>query len=222
MPTHCGNVGCLQEKGGKSARCKHNTNRNAICYTAIMDKIPKLGNLITDKQHRDAVHIAVAPVTAGMALWPGQRVGFVGNAHTVGITSNTIGIVDPFLTNQVQEGEMFYMFLLPNTITSLRHEWTHPVFEEEDQLAAVEPTLIKLKGSPAEEKWISDFAAGIGSTYGEIMEGAKEYLVHGSYLVRGGTFEGYSIPDEFWDKYETIKRTKVAFDARGTFIGCSC
>jgi len=191
-----------------------------------MDKIPKLGQLITDEQHRDAVHIAVAPVIAGMTLKPGDRIGFTDNGDAYTVVKNakkTIGIVDPFLHEKaVYVGDRFYMFLFPNTITSLRHEWTHPEFEHEDALASVEPTLYKLKGAVAEEKWVSDFADGIGSTYAEIMQGADDYIKSGDYLVRGGTFEGYSIPDEFWDNYEAIKRTQIRREDRGSFLSCSC
>ena len=187
-----------------------------------MDKVPQLGKLITEPQHRDAIHIAVAPVTAGETLSPGTRIGFTGNAFTVGTDAEIIGIVDPYLREDVREGEMFYMFLLPNTITSLRHEWTHPEFEKEAVLQGMEPTFFKLKGAVAEEKWISDFADNIGSNFGELMQGAEDYLKHGDYLVRGGTFEGYSIPDEFWDKYEIIKRQRIEENDRGTFLSCSC
>lgn len=191
-----------------------------------MDKVPKLGNLITEEQHRDAVHIAVAPVTAGMEMYPGEHVGFAdtGDAYTVVTNAKKlIGIVDPFLSEKcVYPGERFYMFLYPNTITSLRHDWTHPAFQKEDELASMEPTFYKLKGAVEEEKWISDFAEGIGSDYDEIMEAAEAYLKTGEYLSRGGTFEGYSIPDEFWDKYEIIKRKRVEENDRGTFLSCSC
>jgi len=187
-----------------------------------LEKIPQFGKLITEPQMRDAVHIAVAPVTAGENLAPGTRIGFTGNAFTVGADADIIGIVDPFLRQDVMEGEMFYMFLLPNTITSLRHEWTHPEFEKEAALQTMEPTFLKLKGAIAEEKWVSDFADGIGSNYTEIMDGADDYLASGDYLVRGGTFEGYSIPDEFWDKYEIIKRKRIEEADRGSFISCSC
>lgn len=93
---------------------------------------PNLGSLIVDgERRRDAVHIAVAPVTASERLSPGQHVGFVseGDVETVGVAETPIGIVDPFLREPVQPGERFWLFLYPNTITGLRHVWTHPAFQ---------------------------------------------------------------------------------------------
>ena len=187
-----------------------------------MDKIPRLGNLITDHQEKDAIHIAVAPVIAGMTLEPGSRIGFMGdgNSYTVGTDTRIIGIVDPFLTDNVRKGQKFYMFLLPNTITSLRHEWTHPDFEAEDELAKFEPTFLKLKGFPAEEKWIAEFAQSIGTNYTELMEAAERYQTSGQYFSKGDTFDGCYITAGFWEKYETITSENV--NDRGTFLSCSC
>jgi hypothetical protein len=94
---------------------------------------PNLGDLITDgDRRRDAVHVAVAPVTAAEELRPGQHVGFTpaGQTELVGPVdpSQHIGIVDPFLKDQVHPGQRFWLFLYPNTVTSLRHVWTHPAF----------------------------------------------------------------------------------------------
>jgi hypothetical protein len=92
---------------------------------------PRLGSLITDgDRRRDAVHVAVAPVTAAGRLVPGQHVGFIhaGNTEIVGASTSPIGIVDPFLCEDVQQGQRFWLFMYPNTVTSLRHVWTHPAF----------------------------------------------------------------------------------------------
>jgi hypothetical protein len=100
---------------------------------------PSLGRLITDgDRRRDAVHVAVAPVTAAGRLAPGQHVGFVraGDTEMVGAGENPVGIVDPFLRQDVQPGQRFWLFLYPNTVTSLRHVWTHPAFTPRAPAAA--------------------------------------------------------------------------------------
>ena len=96
-----------------------------------MEQAPQLGQLIENgDRRRDAIHIAVAPVTAAEQLAPGQHVGLIepGNLELVGPCGCNIGVVDPFLTQQVEPGQRFWLFLYPGTITGLRHVWSHPAF----------------------------------------------------------------------------------------------
>lgn len=81
-----------------------------------------LGKLVPEHEHRrDAVHVAVAPVTAPERLDPGQHVCLNGNPHPY---SEHVGIVDPFLLSPVEKGERFWLCLYPNTVTGIRHVWT--------------------------------------------------------------------------------------------------
>lgn len=100
----------------------------------MKDDGPKLGKIIEPGEHavRDAVHIAVIPVTAEHDISPGTAVA-VFHKPEVGweaysVIEGEVGIVDPFLKDNVKKGEKFWLFLLPNTVTSLRHYWTSPNF----------------------------------------------------------------------------------------------
>ncbi len=79
---------------------------------------PKLGTNPNPDSGRDAVHIAIIPMLATKRLDPGERLAN--------------GLVDPFLTVPVEPGQWFWLLLYPNTVTSLRHIWTHPAFEPEE------------------------------------------------------------------------------------------
>jgi len=100
-----------------------------------------LGKLIPAgyPQDRDAIHVAVAPVVAAHELYPGTHVGWYDqNLNAVGThlgdevlpDDQLLGIVDPYLRAMVQPGERFWLFLYPLSITSLKHQWTHPAFPD--------------------------------------------------------------------------------------------
>ena len=94
--------------------------------------VPNFGNLITDgNRRRDAVHVAVIPVTTRELLLPGQHVGLTDDDSYEYVgqkCEKKIGIVDPYLKEPLEPGSRFWLFLYPDTITDLRHAWSHPDF----------------------------------------------------------------------------------------------
>lgn len=82
------------------------------------------------KAARDAIHVAVVPVVADEELAPGAHVSLVpGTTDRIASADESIGIVDPFLPHPARVGQTVWMLLYPGTITSLRHDWTHPDFD---------------------------------------------------------------------------------------------
>lgn len=119
----------------------------------ITDALETLGMIHFKKEKRDAIHLAVEPVTASCRLRPGERIGIVNGyaypvgyryvpcineeapsedgVNRVGFTRVNVpyqGIVDPFLTTDVQEREKFWFVMKPREVRSLRHVWEHPDF----------------------------------------------------------------------------------------------
>ncbi len=99
-----------------------------------MNYTPNIGELCGEDARRDAIHFAVAPVeSAEREIWAGAHVRLdrEGKARECTIEDRhlAIGIVDPFLTKPILKGQKFWLFLYPNTITGLRHIWTHPAFQ---------------------------------------------------------------------------------------------
>lgn len=127
-----------------------------------------IGKILTEDAERDAVHLAVLPVVAVQKLDPGQHVGLVAHGKAAK-TSKPIGIVDPFLKGQVFAGQKFFLFLYPNTITSLRHVWTHPEISDKSQSKA-EKTLDAIEridglmiDKAASEAWLRKYASRVNS-----------------------------------------------------------
>ena len=140
-----------------------------------------LGKLIDETAQRDAIHVAIAPVVAAHDMNPGMHVGLdaKGLANHVAVH---VGIVDPFLTSMVQKGQRFYMVLYPKSITSLRHDWTHPAFPRQ---------VLPAEGSREEsELWLRLYAKDKNcyddseKAFNDLIAGLRsgELYFHGSDL----------------------------------------
>lgn len=99
--------------------------------------VPTIGQLIKEHAKRDAIHVSVAPVELTTDCVRGQDVYLLNKINELGyhlVTSvdngsPIVGIIDPYLKEEVLKAGMFvWLFLYPNTTTSLRHVWSHPLF----------------------------------------------------------------------------------------------
>lgn len=168
----------------------------------------KLGQIITEKQEKDAIHIAVAPIEAGESLKPGDHIGIIDNKARK--SGKKIGIVDPFLKTDVEPGQSFWIFLYPNTVTSLRHDWEHPDFKVKSQEELDRETSII---------YINNIAARLGLAYDSLIEMATDNVKHGKSFP--DNTEEYKSVDwsEFWGHFEKV--TGVSGYADSPFY-CSC
>lgn len=178
-----------------------------------MDNPPKIGHIITGEAHRDAIHIAVAPMVAAHELTAGEHVSFVGQGDTnqMGRGAAPIGIVDPFLTSPVRAGESFYLFLYPGTITSLRHEWTHPVIQARKMFDPNKESIA----------WLTAAAENFELSYEEMIQAAYNHIQNGDWLTTG--FDTPDIDmDLFWYHFEKVTGQRVADKDKTTFFSCAC
>lgn len=186
------------------------------------DALETLGMKIGHQEKRDAIHLAVEPVTAGEELKAGQHIGLRnGKAyleHNLAQDARCLGIVDPFLTEPLKPGERFWFIVYPRQITSLRHVWSHPAFPMVADLDRHDPVVMSQA-----KQWVEAYAPTIHEelNYETLMAGARDYLKYGDYLMDGGKYEGCSVNDEFWERFEIIEGP-VSNEKKGSFFSCSC
>lgn len=169
----------------------------------------KIGQIINSPQNRDAVHMAIVPVEAGQLLVVGTHVGLLdglavspyGSTGAKRRSLKPIGIVDPFLTDNVPKGDKFWLFLYPGSITSLRHAWTHPEFSDDAELKQ------QFSARQLSQQWLEDFCEreGEGMSYEGIVEGYS------------GSVDGFEPSDEFKRHYLIATGEECP-----EYFSCSC
>ena len=175
-----------------------------------------MGTIHSEVMGRDAVHIAVVQIVAPRVLYSGAHVGPSGESA---YTTITVGIVDPYLTEPVQPGGKCWLFLYPGSITSLRHEWTHPAFGAEERKGPLSEDAISQS-----KRWIEDYALASDKTYNAMMRAAKlwqeseDYTYDNTEAYKEGSY--YEKLEEFWHHYEIVTGTRV--DSKNSFFTCSC
>jgi hypothetical protein len=188
----------------------------------------RVGTLIGPDAERDAIHIAVAPVVANHPLWPGEKVEILDKDRarsTLG--SSGIGIVDPFLQDRVKEGERFWLFLDPGSITSLKHSWSHPAFPADRPMVTQDPSGRRSDSTAksAAEKWLRGLARMHGVDYDTMIRAAQSAAETGSGHM--GDHEGFAediadLRDEFWANVSIVTGCKIPDDPEEVYFNCAC
>jgi hypothetical protein len=218
------------------------------------DALATLGTIIGEGEKRDAIHLGVDPIICGSTyLIPGNHVYLKdGKAyHWTGASNcKPVGIVDPFLTDNVQQGERFWLIVYPRQITSLRHVWEHPDFPNSGETGGGE--LLKPKKRvrkpknkdevsqapfepPATEEEIQKMLVLIDDPVAKAKEHIEsvadrldvtvdDLMMHAKSYTKN-TWHYWSegtINDEFWDAYAIVTNQEIPQDKRGTFLSCTC
>lgn len=196
------------------------------------DALETLGTLIDEYQKRDAIHLAVEPMVAGMPLRAGDHVRVEAGRAYVTAVGQGLGIVDPFIQErQVELGQRFWLVIYPRQIHSLRHVWTHPAFTDEPEVAGMAPKL-GADAKAASEKWLREFIRTADCPdYDTVIAVATDTHVKadyygstsendGEYLFFAGQDAHGPIPPEFWDHVEIVTGKKIT--KRAEHFSCSC
>lgn len=172
----------------------------------------QLGKIITGKANNDAIHIAVAPITAHRALQPGEHIGVKNGVESSDIYEK-IGIVDPFLEKVVNKGEKFYLFLYQYSVTGMRHEWEHPYFQAKKN-NDVSPSV----------GWLTHYASIFRISYQTLIQACNDYLdKEKSFCLSNDTpDEAYTFNDEMWKHFEIVTGRVVEDNKRHNFFRCAC
>jgi len=188
----------------------------------MSDNHPKLGELPPESAARDAIHMAVCPGVLTGSAYPGSPVSVLADGQFLPNGNHPVGIVDPFLNrsrHQLVAGSRVWILLNPGSITSLRHEWTHPAFSDSPMLP----------DSKAESKrWIETFANECDCPgYEALMEKAEAFCDgtdvgwSEEYLHWDGEDAHGNIPPEFWTHFFVLTAKKPGGEVPSGF-SCSC
>lgn len=160
---------------------------------------------VPETRERDAVHVAIVPLTAACDLLPGQHVGIDSDSKLTP-DAKLIGIVDPFRIGMIRAGTRVYLCLYPDTVTSMRHEWKHPAFMGDHV------------------KWLTEFAKRFDMGYEELLDVAHRYDKYGQ--SEHDNSDAYKLVTreewkEFWVRYYAVTGATVSHEDNSPFT-CSC
>lgn len=179
----------------------------------MAEYVPNLGH-VPDSQRRDAIHVAVIPVTLRTAMAPGTHVGVELRDDEYCASQDTkphIGVIDPFRQENMDANTRAWLFLYPGTARSLHHVWEHPTLDDK---------LVKARALDI----VLNMATDIGCSHLELMETARNNLHGGDEYIRlGHDTPSFSAErwTEFWKAYCALTGEEYV-PTHGVQLSCSC
>jgi hypothetical protein len=183
-----------------------------------------IGKIIVGEAHRDAIHVAIAPLVASGCFMPGAHVGLdeSGNAAEATMSNDVdaIGVADPFLLDPIRPGQRFYVFLYPGSATGLRHVYAHPALDRAGATNA--------SAKQTSEEWMRNWAREHMSTdyYGDTdapLSDEQSYAnaINAGHNMHVGPYEDARnhIDNEWWAHWEAITGQR---GQRGEYFSCGC
>lgn len=175
-----------------------------------------VGKLLTGTEKKDAIHFALMPMVATCRLNAGEHVSANGDEN-----KPYVGIVDPFLKEFVEQGERFWLFLYPNTVIGMRHEWQHPAFPE----ATGDASIVK-DPEGFHRQTLESVASQIGCSFSSLVERLELYgddSCGGDDGIQEGLNQLANNPsaiESMWNSYEALYgRVKTRVSG---YFHCAC
>lgn len=180
-----------------------------------MQNIPDIGHK-TKQIERDAIHIAVVPLVAGEKLNPGESFKNRNGAAMAIHCRYRDGVVDPFLQAPLEKGDRFWAFLNPGSITSLRHSWTHPSFDDKKELWECEEDHYA---------WLVKFAKKHGFNLDELLSIGDEENPFTGGLTKWGDFDDdfYEEKSLLFEHLEAYLNKRISEEIKdNVYFSCTC
>jgi hypothetical protein len=182
----------------------------------------KLGNSPSRSSTRDAIHVAIIPITVEERCNPGDHVSIQKTKnHWTGYEAynprknrhprHTVGIIDPFKSTPVLPNESTWLVLYPDTVTGMKHHWEHPSFEPQNT-------------ESLDVEWMKIQCEELGIEYNDLM--APDHPIkQGEYICTFNNEDAQdhyrTIYNEFWACLERLTNRNYDDTDRGGF-SCSC
>lgn len=180
------------------------------------DNAQTIGQFLGHTGVRDAVHVPIISAKAYQLLEPGQHV--LLNEHGLvaacAIEHLSLGVVDPFITGQVQAGSSVWIFVRPGSISTLTHQWTHPkVIDVAEVIPDKEKARVRLQEFAENE---------LGVTLDTMLTAIEACRTDDGDALYSHSYESLCEYDGFWADYELYTGKSDPNKNEGYFYFFTC